>query len=93
LRELAYSLQVTSLEPVQNEQQRGDERQQKAQKPHYRHLVFLKAPVESAFSRDLVFLVTPRTLLFVSLAQHLYRPVRVSPYLVAHPLGRFMENP
>jgi len=58
LRELPYSLQVTSLQPIEYEQERSNERQQKAQKAHYRHLVLLKAPVESAFSRGLVFLVT-----------------------------------
>ena len=52
LRQLPYSLQVTSLEPVQNEQQRGNQRQQKAQQAHYRHLIFLKAPFESAFSPE-----------------------------------------
>ncbi|MEJ1960097.1 MAG: hypothetical protein WDO56_00480 [Gammaproteobacteria bacterium] len=52
LSELTDRFQVTSLKPVENEQQGGHEPEEKAQQPQYRHLVFLKAPFESAFSPE-----------------------------------------
>ncbi len=63
LGQLANRFQLTSLEPVENEQQSGNEPEEKAQQPQYRHFVFLKAPFESAFSPELLVLVVFRTLL------------------------------
>ena len=44
LRQLSDRLQLAALEPVQNQEKRRDEPEQKAQQPQDRHLVFLNAP-------------------------------------------------